>query len=224
MAKKQTHRTSALWLALGLLGLALTQPLNATPTSGLSTEAVPFAFPNKLLDVPATLKSPVGQHVYIGRPQIVLEHTPAATLSQLTRTPLVRDGQGVFARDVMCVTGTEGAKPVIVWFISSDNKTVTETQIEWLNDRVVPPTCRALPAENLPVRLGKVGLGMTGDEVQELLGDPSLSDEDGWKYWFSQRFLRNQRNLQELELNWLSVHFDQEGRVDKAFVAQVTNL
>ena len=203
MAKKQTHRTSALWLALGLLGLALTQPLNATPTSGLSTEAVPFAFPNKLLDVPATLKSPVGQHVYIGRP---------------------RDGQGVFARDVMCVTGTEGTKPVIVWFISSDNKTVTETQVEWLNDRVVPPTCRALPAENLPVRLGKVGLGMTGDEVQELIGDPSLSDEDGWKYWFSQRFLRNQRNLQELELNWLAVHFDQEGRVDKAFVAQVTNL
>jgi hypothetical protein len=43
-------------------------------------------------------------------------------------------------------------------------------------------------------------------------------------YWFSQRFLRNARNLQELELNWLSVHFDEQGLVDKAFISQVTNL
>ena len=60
--------------------------------------------------------------------------------------------------------------------------------------------------------------------VNELLGRASYKDEAGWHYWFSQRFLRNKRGLQELELNWLAVHYDDDGLVDKTFSSQVTNL
>ena len=85
------------------------------------------------------------------------------------------------------------------------------------------PTGR-LDAEHLPVQIGRIGLGMESALVNELLGRASYKDEAGWHYWFSQRFLRNKRGLQELELNWLAVHYDDDGLVDKTFSSQVTNL
>ena len=88
----------------------------------------------------------------------------------------------------------------------------------------MPEYFRRLPPERLPIQLGKVGLGMTQSEVQELLGPASSQDDNGWHYWFSQRFLRNDRGLQELELNWLAVRFDDQGLVSQAFISQVTNL
>ncbi len=209
---------------LCLSALFLAQGIFVTASSARSAEAEPFSYPNKLLDAPATLTTPLGIEIRLGKPKIVLEHTTLEALTALTGASRVRDGKGNFARDLLCTTGTENGQPIIAWFISSDNKTITEAQVEWLKDRAVPPVCKVLPAEHLPVRLGKVGLGMTAKEIQEHLGTPSLAEEDGWLFWFSQRFLRNARNLQELELNWLAVHFDKEGLVDKSFAAQVTNL
>ena len=187
-------------------------------------EAAPFAYPNRLLDAPATLSAPLGAEIRLGKPKIVLEHTPVQAVTDLTGAIRVRDGRGEFARDVLCVTGTENGKPLIAWFISSDTKTITEAQIEWLDKRMAPSVCKPLADEHLPIRIGKVGLGLSEKEVIESLGKPSLSDEDGWHYWFSQRFLRNDRNLQELELNWLAVHINSAGEVDRSFSAQVTNL
>lgn len=115
-------------------------------------------------------------------------------------------------------------KPMIVWFIATDSDFVTEAQLEWAGERTVPEICRRLDAEHLPVQIGRIGLGMESALVNELLGRASYKDEAGWHYWFSQRFLRNKRGLQELELNWLAVHYDDDGLVDKTFSSQVTNL
>ena len=113
---------------------------------------------------------------------------------------------------------------MIAWFIATDSDFVTEAQLEWAGERTVPEFCRRLDAEHLPVQIGRIGLGMESALVNELLGRASYKDEAGWHYWFSQRFLRNKRGLQELELNWLAVHYDDDGLVDKTFSSQVTNL
>ena len=62
------------------------------------------------------------------------------------------------------------------------------------------------------------------DQLISWLKNLGLNIHAGWHYWFSQRFLRNKRGLQELELNWLAVHYDDDGLVDKTFSSQVTNL
>ena len=157
----------------------------------------PFAYPTGLLDAPATLTTPLGR---------------------------LSEGDGVFRRDTLCLTGTTHGKPMIVWFIATDSDFVTEAQLEWAGERTVPEICRRLDAEHLPVQIGRIGLGMESALVNELLGRASYKDEAGWHYWFSQRFLRNKRGLQELELNWLAVHYDDDGLVDKTFSSQVTNL
>lgn len=198
--------------------------LVASSPSVFATPLEPFAYPSSLLDAPATLTTPAGESARVGKPQIVLEHTPMSTLAKLVRSRILKEGQGDFARQLLCVQGTEHARPVLAWFISSDNETVTEVQLQWAPKIIDSRVCRHLPASQLPIRLGKIGLGQSKDEVLKHLGEASHQADDGWMYWFSQRFLRNARNLQELELNWLSVHFDEQGLVDKAFISQVTNL
>ena len=221
--KKQNVRSALALGALAALSMMLPQyAFSAHATR--HTDAVPFSYPNSLLDAPATLTKPLGAGTRLGKPIVVLEHTPIEAVTDLTGAVRVRDGRGDFARDILCVTGTEHGKPMISWLISSDNKTITETQIEWLGDRTVPAVCKPLKGEHLPVRIGSVGLGQQKDDILKRLGKPSLYDEDGWYFWFSQRFLRNERNLQELELNWLAVHFDANGESAKSFSAQVTNL
>lgn len=184
----------------------------------------PFSYPTGLLDAPATLATPVGDSARIGKSIVVLESTKLADLAELTGATHLSEGRDVFRRDTLCLTGSEHGKPVIAWFIATDSEYVTEAQLEWVNDRHVPEYCRRLPPERLPIQLSKVGLGMTQSEVQELLGPASSQDDNGWHYWFSQRFLRNDRGLQELELNWLAVRFDDQGLVSQAFISQVTNL
>lgn len=104
---------------------------------------------------------------------------------------------------------------MIVWLIATASSEITEAQIEWVKDeREVPRTCGRLEARNLPVRLGLTGLGMTEKEVAEHIGKPSHEDGFGWKFWFSQRFLKNARGLEELELNWVGLKF-KDGRVDR---------
>ena len=205
-------------LAGALLPLALAGGAHAEKITG------PFAYPTGLLDAPATLTTPLGRDARIGKPRIVLESTRLEDLAAMTGATRLSEGDGVFRRDTLCLTGTTHGKPMIVWFIATDSDFVTEAQLEWAGERTVPEICRRLDAEHLPVQIGRIGLGMESALVNELLGRASYKDEAGWHYWFSQRFLRNKRGLQELELNWLAVHYDDDGLVDKTFSSQVTNL
>lgn len=187
-----------------------------------SAQNLPFAYPSSLLEAPATLTEPPADFVRLGKPKIVLEVTTLEEAAAFTGAPRIRDGRGDFARDIACLAGTEASRPVRVWMIASDTVHVTEVQLEWAESDTPPVFCRKLAPERLPVRLGPVGLGMTEKEVLELAGKPSYRDAQGWSYWFSQRFLRNARNLQELELNWLAVRFE-KGRVAQAFISLVKN-
>lgn len=196
----------------------------AGAASPVPDQARPFAYPAGLLDAPATLTQPVGDFARLGKPKVQLEVTPLEAVSVITGAPRLREGKNVFSRDILCVHGTENERPMIAWFISSDNKNVTEVQMNWVDKDKIPGFCRPLPKKLMPVRLGKIGLGMTRAEALEALGKPSRTDNAGWSYWFSQRFLRNQRGLQELELNWLALRFDKNDRIERAFISQVTNL
>lgn len=187
-----------------------------------SAQNLPFAYPSSLLEAPATLTEPPADFVRLGKPKIVLDVTTLEEAAAFTGAPRIRDGHGDFARDYACLSGTEAGRPVRVWMIASDTVHVTEVQLEWADDDTPPVSCRKLPPERLPVRLGPVGLGMTEKEVLELAGKPSHRDARGWSYWFSQRFLRNTCNLQELELNWLAVRFE-KGRAVQAFISLVKN-
>ena len=124
----------------------------------------------------------------------------------------------------MCLESREDGVRYLTWLVSSDTKHVTEVQIERItNEDQIPGYCRALKKELQPVRLGKFGMPMKSSDVRRYVGDPSSSASDGWSYWFSQRFLRNSRNLQELELNWLAVQFDSDGAALRAFASTVKN-
>lgn len=204
--------------------VAVLVPLSISGTALAEDITEPFAYPTGLLDAPATLGTPPGNEARIGKPRIVLENTRLADLATMTGATRLSEGRDVFRRDTLCLTGTEHGKPVVAWFIATDSEYVTEAQLEWVGDRTVPEYCRRLTPDNLPIRLGKIGVGMPFAEVTELLGPASSQDDNGWHYWFSQRFLRNDRGLQELELNWLAVRLDADGRVERAFISQVTNL
>lgn len=188
-------------------------------------------YPASLLEAPATLEVPPADFVRLGKPVVRLGVTTLEEAATLTNGTRLREGRGVFARDVMCLSGTEDGRPVLAWLIASDTSHVSEVQLYWGDEAAesepggakVPRICRKLPAQRLPVRLGKIGLGMSKKDVTALVGAPSHVAEDGWHYWFSQRFLRNERNLQELELNWLAVRFDAEGRAERAFISLVKN-
>lgn len=184
----------------------------------------PFSYPTGLLDAPATLTQPAGDFAQIGINRIFLEDTTLFDLAHLTGATRLREGSDDFKRDLLCLSGTENGRPLIAWFIATDTDKVTETQIEWLGERQAPEYCRRVENNQLPIRLGRIGLGMSEKEVTEHLGEASFVDNAGWHYWFSQRFMRNEKNLQELELNWLAVRFDEKNRVSRAFISQVTNL
>ncbi len=201
-----------------ILGAALTLAAGAA-----AAQSLPFAYPSTLLDAPATLTEPPGAVGRVGKPGVVLDQSTLEEAAAFTHAVRLKEGRGDFTRHYSCLTGTEGGRALRVWLVSSDAKHVTEAQLEWAKEETkTPSTCRALPSEKLPVRLGKVGLGMTEAEVEALAGKPSYKDGAGWSYWFSQRFLRNARNLQELELNWLAVRFE-EGRAAQAFISMVKN-
>lgn len=186
-------------------------------------DVAPMAYPTSLLEVPATLAEPPADFLRLGKPIVRLEVSSLEDVARLTNATRLREGHGVFSRDVMCLSGTEQGKPVIAWLVASDTEHVSEVQLlRQPPETTIPQVCRALPAELLPFRLGRIGIGMTPEEVEELVGPPSRVADDGWHYWFSQRFLRNARNLQELELNWLAVRY-KHGCVDKAFISLVKN-
>ena len=152
----------------------------------------PAGYPATLMDAPATLSEPPAAFVRLGKPVVALEKTELEDVLRL-------------------------------WLIATDGPRVSEAQLEWLPEKAAPdPVCRSLPPQLLPVRLGKVGLGMTQIDLRKLLGTPSLVAADGWHYWFSQRFLRDDRHFQILELNWLGVRFE-DNRAVRVFSSQVTN-
>ncbi|MDO5530637.1 hypothetical protein [Sutterella sp.] len=204
------------------LALAAAAPLAvcAAP-EGLHSE--PFGYPSALLDAPATLGAPAGGFVQIGRERLELGEAALGEAAHRRHLALLREGSGVFARDYTCLTGTEGGRELIVWLIATGSEALTEAQVEWVADGAeVPRSCARLAMTDLPVRLGKIGLGMTEKDVTDLIGAPSYSEGSGWKFWFSQRFLKNARGLQELELNWLGVRFE-KGRAVRAFASLVKN-
>ena len=215
---------SAFFSKLPALLACLLAPLALAGAAHAETITGPFAYPTGLLDAPATLTTPLGSGARIGKPRIVLENTRLEDLAAMTRAVRLSEGDGVFRRDTVCLAGTTHGKPMIAWFIATDSEFVTEVQLEWTGKRNVPEFCRRLDAEHQPVQIGRIGLGMEHALVDELLGPASYKDDAGWHYWFSQRFLRNTRGLQELELNWLAVHYDGAGFVDQCFSSQVTNL
>ena len=128
----------------------------------------------------------------------------------MTGATRLSEGDGVFRRDTLCLTGTTHGKPMIVWFIATDSDFVTEAQLEWAGERTVPETAAGSTPSTFPSRSAALVLAWS-PTWNELLGRASYKDEAGWHYWFSQRFLRNKRGLQELELNWLAVHYDDDG-------------
>lgn len=184
----------------------------------------PANYPNSLLEAPATLTEPPAPYVRIGLPQIKLEKTTLSDVANRTGGILVAEGRGLFRRNLLCLTGTENGRPMRLWLIATDSDRVSEAQLEWIPEgEEASRACKALPPKSLPIRLGKVGLGMTQKEVLDFAGPPSMKADDGWHYWFSQRFLHNARGWQELELNWLGVLFDKDGRAVRLFNSQVTN-
>ena len=104
--------------------------------------------------------------------------------------------------------------------IATDGAAVSEAQLEWAERP--DEACAKLPAPLLPVRLGPVGLAMGEKELQAFEGEPSHTTENGWRFWFGQRWLRDARNFQKLELNWLGARVE-DGRVVRLFASQVTN-
>lgn len=198
-------------------------PLPLVFIAGAAAALEPFSYPSTLLDAPATLAEPPASFLRIGKPKIELGQTTLKEAADFTGATRLREGKGLFARDYMCLTGTENRRAVIAWVIASGTQTVSEAQLEWLKPGEPSPSyCKAVPVNRLPFRLGKVGLGMTKTLVLEVMGKPSYETADGWSYWFSQRWLRNERNLQELELNWLGLQFE-DGRVKRAFNSLVKN-
>ena len=185
--------------------------------------ASPFGYPSTTLDAPATLTEPPGGFVQFGRETFTLGSADLKSAAERHRAARLREGSGYFERDYSCFAGTEGGRPMIVWLIATASESITEAQIEWAKDaQSVPRTCARLAARDLPVRLGLTGLGMTEKEVAEHIGKPSHEDGFGWKFWFSQRFLKNARGLEELELNWLGLKF-KEGRVVRGFASFTRN-
>jgi len=49
--------------------------------------------------------------------------------------------------------------------------------------------------------MSQSNMGLTPKQSAEAVGIPSYNDGFGWQFWFSQRFLKNARGLQELELD-----------------------
>ena len=144
-----------------LAGVALAGAVHSEAITG------PFAYPTGLLDAPATLTTPLGRDARIGKPHIVLENTRLEDLATMTGAVRLSEGNGVFRRDTICLSGTTHGKPTIAWFIATDSDFVTEVQLEWAGERTVPEFCRRLDAEHLPIQIGRIGLGMERALVNE---------------------------------------------------------
>ena len=85
-------------------------------------------------------------YVQIGRERLQLGEAELETAALRWGAARLREGTGLFERDYACFEGTESGKPILLWLISSDLKTVTEAQIE----RVTSERFQ-LTAENLLV-------------------------------------------------------------------------
>ena len=208
MTKSGTFRFFA------LAALTLVLPVSGASAGSLGdngAHAAPFGYPSTALNAPATL----AERLQLGEAEL-------ETAALRWGAARLREGTGLFERDYACFEGTESGKPILLWLISSDLKTVTEAQIERVTSERIPAHCGKLVGTDLPVRLGRVGLDMTPKQSAEAVGIPSYNDGFGWQFWFSQRFLKNARGLQELELDWLGVEF-QNGRAVRGFASLVKN-
>ena len=108
----------------------------------------------------------------------------------------------------------------MLWLIATGGDVLTEAQLEWRPE--APAACARLP-EGTVFRLGRAELGMDSQETLGRLGTPSHEDAFGWRFWLSQQFTKNVRGLEGLELDWLGLHQDETGRVDRLFTSFVRN-
>ena len=202
-------------------GLAAALAIGSTALADEPEHASPFGYPVTALNAPATFAEPPAAYVQLGRERLALGKSELEAAAERWGAARLREGSGLFERDYACFAGTENGRPVILWLISSDLKTITEAQIERAEGES-PKHCGKLALKDLPVRLGRVGVDMTQKEAAEAAGVPSYNDGFGWEFWFSQRFLKRADGLQELELDWLGVEF-KEGRAVRAFASLVKN-
>ena len=158
MTKSGTFR----FFALAALSFVLpVSGASAGSLGGHGAHAAPFGYPSTALNAPATLAQPPAAYVQIGRERLQLGEAELETAALRWGAARLREGTGLFERDYACFEGTESGKPILLWLISSDLKTVTEAQLERVTPEQIPAHCGKLVGTDLPVRLGRVGLDMT---------------------------------------------------------------
>lgn len=202
---------------------ALLAPLfifSATVAQG-AAPAAPFSYPASALVVPATLAEPPALVVHAGGMELHVGADGLVRAAGRLGVVPVREGTGDYARSHACaaVVPSRG-RAAVLWLIATGGDVITEAQLEWRPE--APAVCARLP-EGTVLRLGRAELGMDAEEALERLGTPSHEDAFGWRFWLSQQFTKNARGLEGLELDWLGLHQDGTGRVDRLFTSFVRN-
>ena len=148
MTKSGTFRFFA------LAALTLVLPVSGASAGSLGdngAHTAPFGYPSTALNAPATLAEPPAAYVQIGRERLQLGEAELETAALRWGAARLREGTGLFERDYACFEGTESGKPILLWLISSDLKTVTEAQIERVTSERIPAHCGKLVGTDLPV-------------------------------------------------------------------------
>ena len=131
-----------------LAALTLVLPVSGASAGSLGdngAHAAPFGYPSTALNAPATLAEPPAAYVQIGRERLQLGEAELETAALRWGAARLREGTGLFERDYACFEGTESGKPILLWLISSDLKTVTEAQIERVTSERIPAHCGKPP-------------------------------------------------------------------------------
>lgn len=185
------------------------------------TSVGPFNYPASALEVPATLAQPPALDVHIADAVLRVGTDDLTQVAKKLGARVFEEGTGDYARAHVCLAGRmEENRMPVMWLVATGSTTISEAQLEWR--RRAPKVCTQLP-ESVTMRLGKAQLQLDEKTALERLGKPSHRDGFGWSFWLSQQFTKNARGLEGLELDWLGLHFDDTGRVDKLFTSFVRN-
>lgn len=185
------------------------------------TSVGPFNYPASALEVPATLAQPPALNVHVADTVLRVGSDDLTQVAPKLGARVFEEGTGDYARSHACLVGSPvNNRTPVMWLIATGSPTLSEVQLEWR--KKAPKACAQLP-DGATLRLGKAELGIDEKRALEQLGKPSHRDGFGWNFWLSQQFTKNARGLEGLELDWLGVHFDDAGRVDKLFTSFVRN-
>ena len=185
-------------------------PILALFSGAASAAGGPAGYPATLMDAPATLTEPPAPFVRLGKPVVMLEKT---TLEDVV---LHTGGMRLSPRDLV-PCGHRRRTPHAS--LAHRNRRSARFRSAARMDGRGRKTRLRLPAAF--ARTSSRAARQSGARHEE--GRRSRAPRPrGWHYWFSQRFLRNERHFQMLELNWLGVRFE-DGRAVRLFSSQVTN-